>query len=239
MTVEHIKFEENYYSKFHIFKDMADAVETYYTGAKDDIESEDAPAEASARVIASLKENVDFCVREIQTRSAAVVSTATKYLVESLPDGLVGQKWLSWTVDSPDVPRVDEMLKNQRTKDIGCAAKAVEQLLDSVGDFCTNSKCPRLVLWKQMQDGMLKAPSTTAGEKDKETEGLFKFGSRACLEGRLTLAVAAALKYVHVRASDTSKENQMSSSDTKKREDDQGVDRYSQGQTGQRCNVIF
>ena len=97
-------------------------------------------------------------------------------------------------------------------------AKAVELLLDSVGDFCTNSKCPRLVLWKQTHNGMLKVPSTVPGEEKekKDIPGLLRHGNAACMEGRLTLAVAAALKYIHVRSKDTSKENQMTEATKKK-----------------------
>ena len=96
------------------------------------------------------------------------------------------------------------MIEQPRIKGIGRTSKAVEAMIDAISSFHSESGVPRLVLWKTSHTGMIKS-----GNAGKEEDGILKAANKVCREGRLCLAVAAALKYIYVRSKDTSKDGAM------------------------------
>ena len=80
---------------------------------------------------------------------------------------------------------------------------AAEEAIVKVKDFHTKGECtPAIVLWKEEEKKKKK-------DRAVDTDGALVWAERVFFEAKLLLAVATALKVIHVRAQEKDKEGKL------------------------------
>ena len=151
----------------------------------------------SNAISSDARKHMEKCATAVCDRSSRCVTAMADVFLTTLPSGDTNRDFEDWAIDPAtlDMEKVLKLVNDKNVISLGRTIKSAETTVDAIEVFHRDSQIPEIVFWREKA---LKQKKETAVAED----GCLAWLRRVLFECKLTLAVATALKVIHVRTQD-------------------------------------